>query len=368
VVELAEIFRQHGSAYKSEYGHRMTLNHHRAMRDIGNCRTEALGGHVYICPDCEQIRYSYHSCKNRHCPKCQQDDAQRWLEGQQQLWMPVPYFFLTFTLPAALRTIALRHQKEIYHILFTASSSALQLLARDTRFVGGQVGLIGVLHTWGRNLIYHPHVHYLVPGGGFSDDGRTWLPSRKSFFLPVKPLSILFRAKFRDALKKTNWFDQIPREVWSQDWVVHCQPVGNGVAALKYLAPYIFRVALSNRRILKLEDGRVTFAYKDSRNGENRTCTLQAEEFIRRFLQHILPKGFVKVRYYGFFSSGKRKVLARIRCLLGKFDGSVLSQERSVCGRRDLRCPKCGCLMRWLQHLQPQIRPPPQKQMLGANR
>jgi len=342
----------------------MPPGHRRAMRDIEHCRTEVLGGQVYICPDCEQIQYSYHSCKNRHCPKCQQDDAQRWLDGQQQLWLPVPYFFLTFTLPAALRTFALRHQKEIYNILFTASSAALQLLARDPRFVGGQVGLIGVLHTWARNLIYHPHVHYLVPGGGLSYDGRTWLTSRKTFFLPVKALSILFRAKFRDALKKTEWFDQVPKEVWSQDWVVHCQPVGNGVAALKYLAPYIFRVALTNRRILKLDDGKVTFAYKDSKIGKTRTCTLQAEEFIRRFLQHVLPKGFVKVRYFGFFSSGKRQMLFNIRRLLGKFCGLVSPLKKSNHNRPDFCCPKCGSLMRWLQHLQPQSRPPPYKQIL----
>jgi hypothetical protein len=222
-----------------------------------------------------------------------------------------------------------------------------------------------VLHTWARNLIYHPHVHYLVPGGGLSDDGRTWIPSRKSFFLPVKALSILFRAKFRDALRNTEWFDQVPKEVWSQDWVVHCQPVGNGVAALKYLAPYIFRVALTNRRILKLDDGKVTFAYKDSKSGEARTCTLRAEEFIRRFLQHVLPKGFVKVRYFGFFSSGKRRILARIRRLLGKFCGLEFPLKKSKHNRPDLCCPKCGCLMRWLQPLQPQSRPPPVEQALG---
>jgi hypothetical protein len=334
------------------------------MRDIERCRTEVLGGHVYICPDCEQIQYSYHSCKNRHCPKCQQDDAQRWLEGQQQLWLPVPYFFLTFTLPAPLRTLALRHQKEIYHILFTASSSALQLLAKDPRFVGGHVGLIGILHTWARNLIYHPHVHYLVPGGGLSDDGKAWITSRKSFFLPVKALSVLFRAKFRDALRKKDWFDQVPKGVWSQDWVVHCQPVGNGVAALKYLAPYIFRVALTNRRILKLDDGKVTFAYKDSTSGETRTCTLRGEEFIRRFLQHVLPKRFVKVRYFGVFSSGKRKVLTMIRLLLGKFHSDEICLHTTHPGRPDLHCPKCGCLMRWLQPLKPQNRAPPRERAL----
>jgi hypothetical protein len=367
VVELAEVFRRHGSDYNVKYGRWMPPSHRRAMRDIENCRTEVLGGHVYICPDCEQIQYSYHSCKNRHCPKCQQDDTQKWLEQQRQLWLPVPYFLLTFTLPASLRPFARRHQKESYHLLFSASAAAAQQLAQDPRFVGGHIGLMGVLHTWSRNLSYHPHVHYLVPGGALSEDGSDWRPGRKSFFLPVKPLSILFRAKFRDALRKKDWFNQVPEEVWSQDWVVHCKPVGNGVAALKYLAPYIFRVALSNRRILKLEDGRVTFAYKDSNGGETRTCILQAEEFIRRFLQHVLPKGLVKVRYYGFFSSGNRQMLFKIRRLLGKFCGLEFPLKKSNHSRSDLRCPTCGCLMRWLQHLQPQSRPPPYKQMLGAD-
>jgi len=243
VIELAEIFRRHGPAYRVKFGPRMMPSHRRAMRDIERCRTEALGGHVYLCPHCERKRYSYHSCKNRHCPKCQQNAAQGWLERQQELRLPVPYFLLTFTLPEGLRRIARRNQKTIYNLIFRASAAATQHLAQDPRFVGGRIGMIGVLHTWTRDLNYHPHVHYLVPGGGLAENGEGWLPSRKSFFLPVKPLSILFRAKFRDALQKTDLFEEVPAEVWTQDWVAHCQPVGNGVAALKYLAPYIFRVA-----------------------------------------------------------------------------------------------------------------------------
>jgi hypothetical protein len=329
------------------------------MQDIEQCRTEALGGHIYHCSNCKQIRYSYHSCKNRHCPKCQQDDTQKWLEGQQRLWLPVPYFFLTFTLPATLRPFARRYQKEIYHLLFTASAAALQQLAQDPRLVGGQVGLMGVLHTWTRDLRYHPHVHYLVPGGGLALDGKTWLPSRKSFFLPVKALSILFRAKFRDALQKKEWFDQVPKEVWSQDWVVHCQSVGNGVAALKYLAPYIFRVALSNKRIHQLADGQVTFSYRDSRSGETRFRILPAEAFIRRFLKHVLPKGFVKVRYYGLFSPGKCSSLPAIRRLLGRFSLPKFLQQRAAHQSRELRCPSCGAVMHWLQPIRPTCRPPP---------
>ena len=359
MIELAEIFRWHGPAYREKFGPCMLPSHRRAMRDIESCRTEMLGGHVYLCPHCERKLYSYHSCKNRHCPKCQQNAAQGWLERQQELRLPVPYFLLTFTLPEGLRRIARRNQKTIYNLLFRASAAATQQLARDPRFVGGQIGLIGVLHTWARNLTYHPHVHYLVPAGGLAEDGRTWLPGRKSFLLPVKPLSILYRAKFREALRRKDWFGEVPAEVWTQDWVVHCQPVGSGVAALKYLAPYIFRVALNNGRIRRFAGGKVTFSYRDSRNGETRSCTLGAEEFIRCFLQHVLPKGFVKVRYYGFFSSGKRRLLAAIRRLLGKFNPVNTSQGRAKRNRPELRCPACGRAMRWLQSLKPRPRPPP---------
>jgi hypothetical protein len=336
------------------------------MRDIESCRTEALGGHVFRCPHCEWKQYSYHSCKNRHCPKCQREDAQGWLERQQELKLPVPYFLLTFTLPQGLRGIARRNQKTIYNLLFRTSAVATQQLARDPRFVGGWIGMIGVLHTWTRDLSFHPHVHYLVPGGGLTEEGETWLPSKKSFFLPVKPLSILYRAKFRDALQGTDLFEKVPAEAWTQDWVVHCQPVGSGVAALKYLAPYIFRVALSNRRLHRLTGDQVTFSYRDSGSGDTRFRTLRVEEFIRRFLQHVLPKGFVKVRYYGIFSSGKRCLLTAVRQLLGRLHEKILSREQAKRDRRELKCPACGRDMHWLQSLQPRARPPPNRLVLGV--
>lgn len=359
MIELAEIFRRHGTAYREKYAHRMLPSHRRAMRDIEDCRTEALGGHVYRCPLCEHKRYSYHSCKNRHCPKCQQKEAEGWLDRQQALRLPVPYFLLTFTLPEGLRGIARRNQKRIYNLLFRASAKATQQLAQDHRFVGGRIGMIGVLHTWTRDLSYHPHVHYLVPGGGLTEEGESWLQSRKSFFLPVKPLSILYRAKFRDALRGSDLFEEVPSEVWVQEWIVHCKAVGSGVAALKYLAPYVFRVALSNRRLHRLTGDEVTFAYRDSGSGDIRFRTVCAEEFIRRFLQHVLPKGFVKIRYYGIFSPGKRRLLAMVRRLMCKFVTAKFSQEQTKRNKPELRCPACGCLMRWLQSLQPRVRPPP---------
>jgi hypothetical protein len=313
MVEIADIFRRYGPQYRAKYGAKILPSHLQAMGAIEHCRTPLLGGHVYTCESCSETQYQYHSCRNRHCPKCQNDKAQKWLEKQQDLLLPVPYFLLTVTLPSELRRVARSRQKQVYDLFFRTSAEAIQQLARDPRFVGGQMGLVGVLHTWGRNLSYHPHIHFLIPGGGLAADGQTWLPSRNSFLLPVKALSRIVRAKFRDALRQTHLFDLVPAPVWRQAWVVHCQPVGSGLPALKYLAPYIFRVAISNNRILALAEGKVTFRYRASDTGKLRTCTCAAEEFIRRFLQHVLPKGFVKVRYYGFLASGCRQRLASIR-------------------------------------------------------
>jgi hypothetical protein len=370
VIELADIFRTYGPAYRSKFGSKLLPSHRRAMRAIERCRTPALGGHVYSCPDCGETQYVYHSCRNRHCPKCQHENAQRWLEQQYELQLPVPYFMLTFTLPSQLRPFARSHQKLVYDVLFRASAEAAQQLARDPRFVGGTLGLVGVLHTWARDLSYHPHVHYLVPAGGLAKDGHTWLPARKNFLLPVKALSKLFRAKFRDALSKTDGFADIPTSVWKQDWVVHCKPVGDGRIALKYLAPYIFRVALSNRRIVQVENDQVTFRYKTN-SGQTKCCTLSAERFIHRFLQHVLPKSFVKVRYYGLFSPAYRQQLEPLRAQLAArsaddpppttvVDTSMLSETLPAStGARTVRCPACGHVMQHQAPLPPLGRAPP---------
>jgi len=330
------------------------------MRAIVRCRTEALGGHIYQCTHCEEIQYSYHSCRNRHCPKCQHENGQEWLEAQQGLLLPVPYFLLTFTLPAEIRSLAFGHQELIYNLLFRASAAAAQSLAQDPRFVGGQIGLIGVLHTWGRNLSYHPHVHYLVPAGGLGSDG-TWKSARKDFLFPVKALSRLFRGKFRHALQRTAWFDQIPTSVWRQEWVVHCQSVGSGVGALKYLAPYIFRVAISNNRILKLEEDQVTFRYQASDTGKTTRIRLSVLEFIRRFLCHVLPKGFVKIRYYGFFAAGSRHKLAAIREQLGDpaIEPFPTEEEEISQPRHSIACPRCGQAMIRYQKIFPREWEPP---------
>jgi hypothetical protein len=340
----------------------MLPSHHQAMRAIEQCRTEALGGHVYHCPDCDETQYSYHSCRNRHCPKCQNDADQQWLQQQQDLLLPVPYFLLTFTLPDGLRKVARSHQKLFYNLLFRVSAAATQKLAQDPRFIGGQVGMVGVLHTWGRTLAYHPHVHYLVPAGGM-DQADNWLPARKTFLLPVKALSKIFRAKFRHALRKSPGFDNIPSDIWKQPWVVHCQAVGNGISALKYLAPYIFRVAISNKRIVKVTNQQVTFRYKATDTGKIKTCKLPVEEFMRRFLQHVLPRGFVKVRYYGFFSPGLRARLAGLHEQLGgpHPDEPSIDGEHQVSLQQidSVLCPTCGQVMRKQKIMPPYKHKPP---------
>jgi hypothetical protein len=383
MVELGEVFRRYGPAYLDKFGAKMPTRHLRAMRAIARCRTPALGGHIYYCLECDESLYRYHSCRNRHCPTCQNDKAYRWLEKQQDLLLPVPYFLLTVTLPSELRAVARSHPALIYDLLFRASAAAIQSLGQDSRFVGGQMGLVGVLHTWGRDMSYHPHIHYLIPAGGLAVDEQVWLPARTNFLLPVKALSKIIRAKFRDALRQTDCFSRIPADTWQRDWVVHCKPVGNGQLAVKYLAPYILRVAISNNRIVEAEDGTVTFSYRPSGTGQTKSCTLEAFEFIRRFLQHILPKHFVKVRYYGFFGPACRQRLACLRQQLSSsptdtppspastdLPHQATADMPNTRSEKDhpppipahnvvVRCPSCGQPMRRRLTIRPLERSPP---------
>lgn len=368
MVTLADIFQQYGPAYCAQFGDQLLSSHRQAIRAIVQCRTPALGGHVYHCDACEQSQYYYHSCRNRHCPQCQGDKAAQWLARQQAMLLPVPYYLLTFTLPAELRPLARSQQRLFYNLLFRTSAQATQQLAQNPRFLGGDIGLVGVLHTWGRDLSYHPHVHYLVPAGAW--DGQVWRWARhKRFLLPVKALSRLFRAKVRDALSKMPLFEHIPAAVWRKPWVVHCQPVGSGQRALDYLAPYVFRVAITNRRIVSLtgssegSPASVTFRYRPSGSHLGRLCTVTAMEFIRRFLQHVLPRGFVKVRYYGFFSPGQRPRLRQIAAWLRPSPAAVLqaqaepeSTATTASAEVRWRCPHCGHPMRQVQSLPPQRR------------
>jgi putative transposase/transposase-like zinc-binding protein len=365
MLTLGDIFRRYGPQYRMQLGEHLSAEQRQAMRAIEACRTEALGGHVYTCPACATTRYSYHSCRNRHCPRCQHSATQAWLAQQQALLLPVPYFLVTFTLPSGLRAVAYHHQRTIYNLLFRASAAALQQLAQDPRFVGGQIGMIGVLQTWTRDLRFHPHVHYLVPAIALAEDGALRQPRNPAFLVAVKPLAILFRAKFQAALRQTDLCQQIPRETWQQPWVVDCRPVGSGAAALKYLAPYIFRVALSNNRIVDVQDDRVTFRYRDGDTKQLRTCTLPALAFIGRFLQHILPHGFVKVRYYGLFRVGNRRVLEQARAALAlpKQAGTAPATASTLLAVPPppvvLRCPMCGQPMQLTQTIPRQSRAPP---------
>jgi hypothetical protein len=363
-LELADIFRQYGSAYRQKYAAQLLPSHRQTMLAIERCRTDALGGQVFACPSCGETRYSYHSCRNRHCPKCQHEQAQAWLDFQRELLLPVPYFLLTFTLPSQLRDFARKNQRLFYHGLFQASAAATQKLAQDPRYVGGQIGMIGVLHTWTRNLIYHPHIHYLVPGAGLAANGLDWLPTRDNFFLPVKALSKLFRASCQNILRKSPLFSQIPSKVWRIDWVVHCKAVGTGQTTLKYLAPYVYRVALSNRRLVQvvhkggMETSQITFQYRPSDSGQLKYCTLSVEHFIQRFLQHVLPKGFVKIRYFGFLAPNRRTQFVQLQKRLEQ--NTAVSAQTIEAGdssastpQKLMLCPACGMPMHFLRSFTP---------------
>lgn len=351
-LELADIVRTHGPSYIENKGNRLLPSQRSALRAITRCRTEALGGHVYTCERCQQVQYRYHSCRNRHCPKCQNRETREWLAQNSGLLLPeAAYHLVTFTLPAGMRKAAWRNQKALYGALFRASARAMQRLARDERFLGGRIGVLSILHTWTRDLRYHPHVHCLIPAVGVGDAGEVVHAKRKGFLFPVRALSRLFRGEMRKELRGKLPEDDIPRSVWQEEWVVHCKPVGGGKTALKYLAPYIFRVALSNRRLVSMEGDRVTFRYRDGKTKEERYCTLTAEAFLNRFLQHILPRGFVKVRYYGLFAPGMRKVLAALREQLGAGKESekknIKEEEKATIDEEEsVYCPVCGVAMR----------------------
>lgn len=339
---IADILRTYGDAYVATYGKSMPTSHDKLIKDITRCRTEALGGHVYECPEHHQVAYKYHSCMNRHCPQCQNDRATTWLENERKRLINVPYVLVTFTLPQELRSLARAKQQLFYRLLFSESWRAMKKLAQNPRWLGGRIGALGLLHTWTRTLRYHPHVHYLVPAGGLSDDNTIWIQAQKKFFLPVKALSRIFRAMMHTALQKADpeLFRQIPKTVWHKDWVVNCQLAGNGETVLKYFAPYVFRVAISNRRIVKLQNDQVTFVYKHSDTNQWTPMTLHVFEFIRRFLQHVLPQNFKKVRHFGFLSSNNKHILAQLQNLLGTVE--IQPEEDSDEKAYVPHCPVCG--------------------------
>jgi Putative transposase/Transposase zinc-binding domain len=355
LVALADIFRRHGPDSRANCGAQLPPLHLRAMQDIAQCRTERLGGQMSPCAPGPDSHYSYHSCTNRHGPKCQQEPAEQWLENQPRLLLPVIHVLGTCTLPEELSAVTRSHQQTLYTLLFQTSSEALQALAGDPRGIGGRVALVGVLPTWTRALRYHPHVHSIAAGGGLAATGH-WQPSRPDCLVPVKPLAGLFRAKFRDGLHQTALFPRVDQPVGLKDWGGHGEPVGRGQEALRSLAPYIFRVALSHNRLLKLADGQGTCQYKEAATAQGTTCTVTAEECMRRFLQHVLPHRFGKVRDDGVLSPGHRHLLTAARQVLG---GSAVATKRSGTGGAGQapmaapHCPRCGSPLRLGQTLRP---------------
>jgi hypothetical protein len=323
--EVADIFRTFGQGYRRE--HRLPLRMHKVMNAIENCRTAALGGHVDECDKCGHVTISYNSCRNRHCPKCQGLAREKWIISQKENLLSTNYFHVVFTIPDSLNEMALRNQREVYSIMFKACSRTLLELAEDKKYLGAKIGFITILHTWGQNLIDHNHIHCIVPGGGLSLDGSRWIGTRKDFFIPVKVMSRVFRGKFLDylkesyeknrlrfdgtisELKKKYKFKELLDKLYKTKWVVYCKPpFKNPGFVLEYLGRYSHRVAISNSRIVDIKDGKVTFKWRDYKDdSKEKYMILDANEFIRRFLLHILPDSFVKIRHYGFLSNRNRK-------------------------------------------------------------
>ena len=330
MVELAEIFRSAGEIYQRTHGDRLLPSHTRAMADIIGCRTPALGGSLFVCDTCDGLDYAYHSCRNRHCPKCHYGPSSSWLEGLRRRLLPCPYYFVTFTLPAELRPLARSHQRTVYGLLLREAAAALQRLADDPRWVGARLGILAVLHTWSRDLAYHPHVHLLATAGGLTDQGGAWRkPAHRRFLVPGYALSTIFRAKVRDALEREDLLAAVDPAVFRKPWNVHLEHAGDGQHAAEYLSRYVHRVALTHDRIEEFAHDRVTFRYTHSRSHQTRRLALPVQAFIARFLQHVLPKGFQKIRGYGLFRPAATHQRRRARQLL-ELDPALPPRARSA--------------------------------------
>lgn len=316
-MELAEIVRVAGPGYCAAHASRLLPSQQRALRDIVQCRTPALGGSVYQCEECGAREYAYHSCRNRHCPKCQEDRAHAWLARLRARLLPCEHALLTFTLPHELHPVARSHQRIVYAALLREAAAALQVLAADPAWVGGTPGILAVLHTWSRTLEYHPHAHLLVTAGGLAQGGSAWrTPAHRRFLVPGYALSEIFRAKMRDAVARSGVAAAIDPRVWQRRWTVHVQQIGTGDHAALYLARYVYRVALTNARLERFQNGRVTFRYTHARTHTMRRATLPTHVFLTRFLQHVLPRGFTKIRSYGLLSPSRRRDLEHARRVL----------------------------------------------------
>lgn len=361
MLELQDIFLAHGDSYR--HTHKLSHDQHKVMSAIEKCRTSALGGHTDICSECGYTKVSYNSCRNRHCPKCQMLAKERWIDNQRSDLLDVGYFHVVFTLPSELNGIVYQNQKALYNLLFKASSETLSELAFDQKYLGARIGLTSVLHTWGQNLMHHPHVHCIVPGGGQNILGK-WVSSKKKFFIPVKVLSRKFRGKFlyhlqqaqlefhgsQEYLKNELALQNLIDALYSKEWIVYCKPPFKDAACVvEYLGRYTHRVAISNNRILSMEKGMVSFKWRDYRDGNQwKVMTLMAYEFIRRFLVHVLPKGFLKIRHYGFLGNrNKSKKLMICKqlthtAIMKKKKASTLELISKLLGRDICKCPACG--------------------------
>lgn len=364
-VEVADIFRQHGPEYRQT--HPLPLQHLRVMRAVEACRTAELGGHKEKCVDCGHIEISYNSCRNRHCPKCQILRKEKWIEDRGQDLLPIEYYHVVFTVPSELNPLFIMNPRVMFNLLFRAASETLTELADSPKHLGARIGFMVILHTWGQNLMDHPHVHCVVTGGGLSPNKR-WVSCRKGFFLPVRVMSALFRGKFLDHLKESfddlifpggighlkdpRTFEVFRRQLYHKKWVVYCKPPFAGAqGVLQYLGRYTHRIAISNNRILKLRDGEVSFRWRDYSDGDKqKTMTVKAQEFIRRFLLHVLPHRYVRIRHFGLLSNRHRKDdIALCRNLLES--GNTVAREKDketwqeqllrICGIDVTACPVC---------------------------
>lgn len=373
-LEVADILRRFGEAWRTRNAGHLSLGQLRAMSAIEACRTAALGGHVERCEDCAHTRIAYNSCRNRHCPKCQWAAAAEWLAERKAELLPVPYFHVVFTLPAAIGAIAYQNKAKVYGLLFTAAAETLSTIGADPKHLGANIGVTAVLHTWGQNLDHHPHVHCIIPGGGIAHDGESWVRCRPDFFLPVRVLSRLFRRLFLEGLQASHAAGQLQffndlaglrdasafsahlAPLRKSEWVVYAKrPFAGPSQVLAYLARYTHRVAIANSRLLSLADGKVCFRWKDYRQaGKSKAMTLEAGEFIRRFLLHVLPDGFHRIRHYGLFANGHRAdKLALCRKLLD------VPREQIGCNNKDDHesssqnepppCPCCGGRMKIIE-------------------
>ena len=359
-LELADVVRRFAGPYKQQFGHLMLPSHHRALQDIAGCMTEVMGGGRYHCRDCNETFWSYHGCRNRSCPKCHGRQIADWLKRRSAEVLPCRYFHLIATVPSELRSLFLRYQKTLYGLLMKVAADALRDLAAEKRYIGAEVGILAVLHTWTGRLHHHPHVHMLVTGGGVTKEATAWHDAPNEFLVPVKKLSPMIAGRFAQALKKghTDLFKQIPADAWKREWCSYCKPYGTGKdAVLRYLARYVFRIAITNRRLISMDESHVTLRYKDHDTGQGKTERIEGVQFLRRFLLHVLPKGLHKVRYYGLWHPCKKDRQAKARLLLeltmapaansdvalvGDLADEALGQSSPQSHDHSVKCPKCG--------------------------